>query len=386
VSAQTEASAQTDGPALAQLRLLAARLWASRWPEVAWAVFAIGNLAWMVLVPSWSMLPYHFTWISLLLLYGLGYRAASRALTWWLLVPVMAGAALLFVDARIRAMAPYDELIELPVMVVLLFAITRHTNRRKAAMAELDEVSRRHADLLERQRAFVQNASHELRTPITVALAHAELLPGATADTTGADAASDAAIVVDELGRLRRLVDRLLLLATAERHDPARLVPTRLDQLADDALRRWEPTPRRWLRGERDDVTVLADPDRLAVALDAVLDNAVRFTRDGDSIEVSVHRHGGEAALTIADSGPGIPGGQLKSVFDRFESGGPLRDSPHNFGLGLSIVRAIAEAHGGRVTAAPGPAGGTAVTIWLPLPTPAADGATARGRNPVRST
>ena len=72
-----------------------------------------------------------------LLLYGLGYRTATRALTWWLLVPVMAGAALLFVDARIRALAPYDELIELPVMVVLLFAITRHTNRRKAAMAAL---------------------------------------------------------------------------------------------------------------------------------------------------------------------------------------------------------------------------------------------------------
>jgi signal transduction histidine kinase len=354
-------SAQTEG------RSLAARLWASRWPEVAWAAFAVGNLAWMILVPSWSMLPYHFTWISLLLLYGLGYRAATRGLIWWLLVPVMAGAALLFVDARIRALAPYDELIELPVMVVLLFAITRHTSRRKAAMAALDEVSRRNADLLERQRAFVQNASHELRTPITVALAHAELLPGSTADADGADAASDAAIVVDELGRLHRLVDRLLLLATAERHDLARLAPVRLAQLADEALRRWQPVPRCWLRGELDDVTVLADPDRLAVALDAVLDNAVRFTHDHDVIEVSVHRHGSDAALTVADSGPGIPPGQLESVFDRFEGAAPMRDSAHNFGLGLSIVRAIAEVHGGRVTAAPGPAGGTAVTIWLPL-------------------
>jgi signal transduction histidine kinase len=362
-------------------RSLAQRLWASRWPEVAWAIFAVGNLAWMVLVPSWSMLPYHFTWISLLLLYGLGYRAASQTLTWWLLVPVMAGAALLFVDARIRAMAPYDELIELPVMVVLLFAITRHTSRRKAAMAALDEVSRRNAELLERQRAFVQNASHELRTPITVALAHAELLPGSDAGASGIDASSDAAIVVDELGRLRRLVDRLLLLATAERDDPARLAPTRLVQLADDALRRWQPAPRRWLRGDQDDVTVLADPDRLAVALDAVLDNAVRFTRDGDSIEVSVHRHGSEAALTIADSGPGIPASQLQSVFDRFERAALVPDSPYNFGLGLSIVRAIAEAHGGRVTAGPGPAGGAAVTIWLPLHTPAAEGIPARGRD-----
>jgi signal transduction histidine kinase len=365
---------------------LAEALLASRWPEALWVAFAVGNLAWMVLVPSWSMLPYHFTWISLLLLYGLGYRTATRALIWWLLVPVMAGAALLFVDARIRAMAPYDELIELPVMVVLLFAITRHTSRRKAAMAALDDVSRRNADLLERQRAFVQNASHELRTPITVALAHAELLPRSISTAAGADAASDAAIVVDELGRLQRLVDRLLLLATAEQQDLASLAPVPLLRLADDALRRWAPNPRRWLHGRRDDVAVLADPDRLAVALDAVLDNAVRFTRDGDSIEISVHRHGGAAGLTIADSGPGIPAGQLESVFDRFERAAPVRDGAHNFGLGLSIVRAIAEAYGGRVTAAPGPAGGAAVTIWLPLHTPAAEAILTTRRDPVRST
>ena len=360
-------SARADG------RSLAARLWKSRLPEAAWTVFAVGNLTWMVLVPSWSMLPYHFTWISLLLLYGLGYRTATRALTWWLLVPVTAGAALLFADARIRALAPYDELIELPVMVVLLFAITQSTSRRKAALAALGEVSRHNTELLERQRAFVQNASHELRTPITVALAHAELLPERYAAEAGAsDAASDAAIVVDELGRLRRLVDRLLLLATAERHDLARPVPTQLVPLADDALRRWEAVPRRWLRGRWDDVTVLADPDRLEVALDAVLDNAVRFTGDGGSIELSVRRDGPEAAVTVADSGPGIAEGRLESVFDRFDGDDPRRDSAHNFGLGLSIVRAIAEAHGGRVTAARGPAGGAAVTMWLPLRQPAA--------------
>lgn len=140
----------------------------------------------------------------------------------------------------------------------------------------------------------------------------------------------------------------------------------------DDALSRWKPVPRRWLPGRRDDATVLADPERLVVALDAVLDNAVRFTGDGDSIELSVHTHGREAAVTVADSGPGIPDGQLESVFDRFDGAGPQRDSVHNFGLGLSIVRAIVEAHGGRVTAARSPAGGAAVTMCLPLYDPVA--------------
>lgn len=118
---------------------------------------------------------------------------------------------------------------------------------------------------------------------------------------------------------------------------------------------------------QREDLTVLADPDRLTVALDAVIDNAVRFTGDGDSIQLSVQRHGGEAAVTVADSGPGIADGQLESVFDRFEGAGARRSSAHNFGLGLSIVQAIAGAHGGRATAAQMPAGGAAVTIWLPV-------------------
>jgi two-component system, OmpR family, sensor kinase len=350
-------------PPRAELASLAARLWASRWPEAAWAVFAVCNLAWMVLVPSQALLPFHFTWISLLLLYGLGYRTYTRALTWCLLVPVIGAAALLFADARIRAMQPYDELIELPVMVIMLFAITRHTSRRAAAMAALDEISQRNTILLERQRAFVQNASHELRTPITVALAHAELLPRDGTDP----AAEDAAIVADELARLRRLTDRLLLLATAEQPSRLHAAPLRLTDILDDALRRWDPVPRQWLAGQRDDATVLADPDRLVMALDAILDNAVRFTAENSQIQLSVHRDGRQAGITIADSGPGIPGGELGSVFDRFSTASTHRDTTRNFGLGLSIVRAIAEAHAGQVTAAPGPLGGVAVTLWLPV-------------------
>ena len=239
-----------------------------------------------------------------------------------------------------------------------------NSNRRKSTMAALDQVSRHNLDLLERQRTFVQNASHELRTPITVALAHAELLPRPETDPK---AAEDAAIVADELSRLRRLADPLLLLATAEQSDHHRPVPTRLAAVLDDTLSRWERIPRHWQLGQHDDVTVLADPDRLVVALDAILDNAVRFTCEGDTIELSVSGSNGHADITIADSGPGIPGGQLDTVFDRFSTPDPDRETAHNFGLGLSIVRAIAEAHGGQVTAHDGQMGGAAVAIRLPL-------------------
>jgi signal transduction histidine kinase len=112
---------------------------------------------------------------------------------------------------------------------------------------------------------------------------------------------------------------------------------------------------------------VLADKDRLTLALDAIVDNAVRFTGDGDQIEISIACHDGTAAITITDTGPGIPDGQLDWVFDKFARADTSRGSTRNFGLGLPIVRATAEAHGGQVTAGRSPNGGTAVTFTLPL-------------------
>jgi signal transduction histidine kinase len=363
-------SAQTDlGP-------LASRLWESRWPEAAWAAFAVGNLAWMVRAPSWALLPYHFIWMSLLLLYGLGFRAWPRWLLWWLLIPVMAATTLLYADPAIWGQRPYDEMVEMPFMIALFCVLVLHANRRKAAIAARDEVSRHNLELLESQRMFIQNASHALRTPITVALAHAELLQQECASPASA---SDAAIVVDELARMRRLVDQLLLLATAEQGNALRsaAVPTRLATVADAAVRRWQPTPREWLIRPPDnptvpaDPTVLADPDRLVLALDAIIENAVEFTGDGDSIELSVlQRDGQEAAIVVSDSGPGIPEDTIDSVFERFARAEPARPGSRSFGLGLSIVRALAESHGGRVTAGRSPLGGAAVALWLPLNDP----------------
>jgi two-component system, OmpR family, sensor kinase len=346
---------------------LVRRVWSSRLPEAIWASFALGNLCWMLLVPSWAMLPYHLTWTSLLLLYGLGIRTWSRTLMWGLVAPVMVATGLLLADPTIGGHAPYDELIELPMMVIMLLVMTRLTNHRKAAMENLDAMSRRNWSLLQRQHEFVQNASHELRTPVTVALAHAELAqrdapPGV---------ASDVAVVVDELGRLRRLVDDLLSLATAQdsKADAARLT---LAAFVERIMRRWSAIDRHWETAASGRASVAVDERRLEVAVDALLDNAVRFTGVDDRIAVSVRREGEEAVLTVADSGPGIPAAERSVVFERFrrgsgqglEEGGP---GAGNFGLGLAIVRAVAEAAGGRVTAEASSLGGAAVSIHLPL-------------------
>jgi signal transduction histidine kinase len=122
-----------------------------------------------------------------------------------------------------------------------------------------------------------------------------------------------------------------------------------LEDIASDAVRRWTATPRRWLLRSDAEAHVLADPERLAVALDALIENAVNHTSEGDTIELGAHRSATAAVLSVHDSGTGIPADDLERIFDRFaraDTGRGRRSG--GFGLGLSIVRTIVEAHGGR--------------------------------------
>jgi signal transduction histidine kinase len=117
-----------------------------------------------------------------------------------------------------------------------------------------------------------------------------------------------------------------------------------------DALDRWGHMPRHWRLGEVAEATVRADRDRLAVALDALLENAVAHTGAGDRIEVSARLEDGHAVFAVADSGCGIPATELERVFRRFARVKPYRSrEAGGFGLGLPIVQAIAEAHHGLV-------------------------------------
>ncbi len=251
-------------------------------------------------------------------------------------------------------------------MAAMFVAMVWHARRRLHAMEDSERVSMTNLRLLEREHRFVQDASHELRTPITVALGHAELIQRRTQDDTTAE---DAAIIADELLRLRRLADRLLVLAGSE--DPGFLdrVDLELEEIVADAVRRWTATPRRWLVRTDGEAHVLGDPERLAVALDALIENAVNHTREGDTIELGVRGTATSAVLSVHDSGTGIPAEDLERIFDRFaraDSGRERRTG--GFGLGLSIVRTIVEAHGGahrRARASEG--AGTTFEIELPV-------------------
>jgi signal transduction histidine kinase len=226
--------------------------------------------------------------------------------------------------------------------------------------------------LLERERRFIQNASHELRTPITVAIGHAELLQRST---DPARMAADARVVLEELMRLRRLSDRLLLLAAADDPDFLHKKPIEVEPVLVSALQRWSPTPRQWRLGTTDEAVVDADADRLALAIDALVENAVKHTTPDDWIELSVRRKH-EVEITVADSGTGIEPGDLDRIFERFGRSevSRARDS-EGLGLGLPIVKTIAEAHGGTLSVRSDVGKGTELTISLPLAVGVGEGA-----------
>jgi signal transduction histidine kinase len=316
-----------------------------RWIDAAWVLFTAVNLAAMLLVPGWETVPFHFIWVSLTILYG--FRVWDKRPTITILALVMALTGLFIsIDVR-RGGQPFDELTEVPLMAAMFAAMVWHARRRVAAIQEAERVSRDNVQLLERERRFVQDASHELRTPITVALGHAELIQRTAADPMIAD---DASVITDELMRLRRLADRLLLLANSADLEVPHMVPVGVHRLVIDAVQRWRATPRRWTLGATEEVAVLADTERLAVALDAVIENAVQHTTETDAIELGVRRRGDQAVIWIRDSGSGIAAADLDRIFDRFARSDPGR-SRHTggFGLGLPIVQAIVRSHGGSV-------------------------------------
>jgi len=334
------------------------------WVEIAWGLFAVANAAVIVVLSKWTTVPFHFIWVSLTLVYG--YRVWSTRATWSVLagVTLVTGVALVWSVTRVDERP--DELTEVPLMAAMFVAMVWHARRARAASEEVQRLAESEHRLLERQREFVRDASHELRTPITVARGHAELIRSAQCPP---QAAEDLEIVLDELDRLSRVSERLLILAGAEHPNFLRRRPVALGKLLAGMNRRWSAAvPRRWNVRVAGDGTVLADEERLGFAIDALIENAVKFTREGDQITVVGGGAGNEAVIEVSDNGEGIPLDRQDAIFDRFTrvDSGRSRASGGT-GLGLAIVKAIVEAHGGTVTVQSEPGKGSTFRISLPF-------------------
>ena len=206
------------------------------------------------------------------------------------------------------------------------------------------------------QREFLDDAGHELRTPITVIRGHLELM-----GDDPLDRAEATALVLDELLRMNRIVDDLLVLAKSERPDFLTLDQVNLTDLVVDVVAKARPlADRQWRVGEAADAVITADGQRLTQALMQLVSNAVRHTADGERIAVGSRVEVDRVVLWVSDDGPGVPAEDRHRIFERFARGADQRRT-EGAGLGLAIVRSIARAHGGEVWLADGGPGATFV-------------------------
>jgi signal transduction histidine kinase len=227
----------------------------------------------------------------------------------------------------------------------------------------------RMADSLEDQerlrRVFAGDVAHELRTPLMILRGQVEAMQDGVIDRDDAGLAS----MHEEVDRLGRMVADLEVLASA---DAARFTlrtgPVDLRELAVGVVDEFRPlSPDRavGLNAPATPVVVEGDGTRLRQVLGNLLSNALRFTPEGRSVEVSLSAAGSMAVVEVSDSGPGIPEDELPRVFDRFFRGRHAGDT--GSGIGLAVVSELVRAHGGSASAGNRPGGGAVFTVKLPL-------------------
>ncbi len=261
-------------------------------------------------------------------------------------------AAGLAVDAPLMALAPLplvlllgrlaaDRMQRIDDAKVRTVALELEQNRRQTALEQL-----------ERQVSFLQDVSHELRTPVTIARGHLD-------NARRAGSRPELGVALDELGRIDRMIERLLMMARAEQPELMDPRPLDAESFLEDRFVRWSDTVgRNWRLEALASGVLTADEDALTAALDALIENAIKHTTPGQMISLESRLERGALVIEVTDGGSGIPPEALGQIFDRFgqaDASSELRQE--GTGLGLAMVNAVATAHGGSCAVESSPAG-----------------------------
>jgi two-component system OmpR family sensor kinase len=237
---------------------------------------------------------------------------------------------------------------------------------------ELADLARTFNEMLDRleeafasQKSFISDAGHELRTPITIIRGHLDVMgddPEERRETLD--------LVRDELDRMSRLVNDLLLLAKASRPDFLQPETVDLDDLTRELFAKASALAQRdWRLSSVGSGRIVADRQRVTQAVMNLSQNAVTHTLSGDAVELGSELRNGRVRLWVKDTGPGVPEHEQARIFERFVR---LDRAPagEGAGLGLAITRAVAEAHGGRVELDSRPGAGARFTVIIPTEPP----------------
>ncbi|WP_246528220.1 sensor histidine kinase [Nocardiopsis composta] len=234
-----------------------------------------------------------------------------------------------------------------------------------AALAEqFNGMLDRLQDAFDVQRRFIDDAGHELRTPITIVRGHLELMGDDPEERREV-----VRLVTDELDRMARIVEDLLLLAKAERPDFLHYERVSVEELTIDIDAKVRALgEREWRLEEIGEGPIRADPQRVTQAMVQLAANAVRHTPPGALVSIGsrVSTDGEQASFWVRDTGPGIPPEEQDRIFGRFARGASAGGDRAGAGLGLAIVRAIVDAHHGSVRLRSAPGEGASFTLTFP--------------------
>jgi signal transduction histidine kinase len=284
----------------------------------------------------------------------------------WVLVAIVTVLAIAIEIDDVRSgVEGVEALVEIPLDLVAFLALVVLARRHRQALALEHAAVEAEHNLNTRQKAFFANASHALRTPIAVARGHAEM---ALHDVAEPSVKVKVRVVLDELDRLTKTTDRILRMSVAGAIEAHRLHLVDLDELVHWTVERWRPTASRtWVAETRcGGRRILGSFADLSEALDALIDNALLATSDGDTITVRAEIEDDGFVLSVIDTGAGVEG-DTDHLFAPFERGHQLSSGEsRGTGLGLAVVRAIARSHGGEATMTSRPGAGTTVRIVLP--------------------
>lgn len=324
--------------------------------------FVVLQLGLMAAYPHLTTVPYHLIFIGLTIVYGYALWPMRTALVMLLLVTLSTGVVLLTLAADDDV--DWQECTEILLMPAIFLGMLWHSQRQLAMRRVVETQVVEQQSSLDHERQFMQDASHALRTPITIARGHIDLV---AQQVTDPETLADLAIVSEQLERMTHLSATLLALEEIEsaQGDGRDLVD--LGALVHELHRRWSRSvDRTWLVDVRGSTTAAADGHRIEMALEAMIENAVKHTDTGGRIRLGANGLTGSVVLTVEDDGAGVPVDERERVFLRFAKGRDARPGMGS-GLGLALVRAVAVSHGGSARVTSSDLGGAAFSIELPL-------------------
>ncbi|NWF58056.1 MAG: HAMP domain-containing protein [Fischerella sp.] len=280
--------------------------------------------------------------------------------------------AIIALTSAIAWLAAGKILIRLRLLSETARAISEYDLTQRIAIQGSDEITEltiTFNEMLERlqaafasQRDFINDAGHELRTPIAIILCSLEQL-----EVDSLEQREILELVFSELGRMSRLVDELLLLAKAEHPNFLNIEIVEISSLTEELyVKASTLADRNWCLKAKGSGRIIADPQRLTQAVMNLVQNAIKHTTQGDTIALGSILTNDQFRLWVSDTGEGITPDRQERIFQRFVRGDSHRRS-EGAGLGLAIVKAIAEAHGGRVKLVSQPGYGSTFTIIIPI-------------------